>query len=129
MRNEAYKKDTRLTPRAREMRKNATMQENHLWYDYLHTYPIRFHRQFIIWEYIADFCCPKAKIVVELDGRQHAEQCQKEYDQERDAYLRGLGFDVLRFANDEVDYQFECVCCTIDEAVKCNTPRPSATPL
>ena len=100
------------------MRKNATKQENHLWYDYLRMYPVRFHRQFIIWEYIADFCCPKAKIVVELDGRHHSEQAQLEYGRERDAYLRAREYEVLRFPNDEVDHQFERVCREIDKAVR-----------
>ena len=121
-----YKKDTRLTPRAREMRKKATNQENHLWYDYLRAYPVRFHRQFIIWEYIADFCCPNAKLIIELDGRHHAEQGQLEYDQERDAYLRGRGYEVLRFKNEEVERRFERVCRVIDEAVKERHPQPPA---
>jgi len=108
-------RDTRLTPRAREMRTNATKQENHLWYDYLRGYPIRFFRQFIIGEYITDFCCRRAKLVVELDGGYHLNR--KEYDEERDAYLRGRGFEVLRFANEDIDYKFERVCRTIDEAV------------
>ena len=116
-------RDSRLTPRAREMRKNATKQENHLWYDYLCKYPVRFFRQFIIGEYIADFCCRKAKIVVELDGYQHGNPDNVEYDKERDAYLRALGFEVLRFQNAEVDSRFHEVCAMIDHAVCDRIPR------
>ena len=111
-------KDTRLTPRAREMRANATKQENRLWYDYLRTHPVRFFRQFIIGEYIADFCCRKAKVIVELDGRHYEGKNQKEYDEERDAYLQARGFKVLRFANAELDAQFQEVCASIDQAVR-----------
>ena len=116
-------RDTRLTPRARELRTNATKQENHLWYDYLNQYPVRFARQFIIGEYIADFCCRKAKVVVELDGGHHEEQNHLEYDKERDTYLQARGFTVLRFSNNEVDYQFNFVCNRIDEAVRDRYPR------
>jgi len=109
-------RDADLTPRARELRRNATKQENRLWYDCLHAYPVRFTRQFIIGEYIADFCCRKAKLVVELDGRHH--ETQTSYDNERDAYLRARGFEVLRFSNNEVDSKFHEVCAAINHAVQ-----------
>jgi len=111
-------RDSLLTPRARDLRTNATKQENHLWYDYLHSYPVRFFRQFIIGEYITDFCCRNAKVVVELDGQHHREQDQIEYDAERDAYLRGRGYEVLRFSNHEVDTQFREVCDAIDRVIR-----------
>ena len=56
---------------ARNMRKNATKQENHLWYDFLRKYPVQFCRQVMIDDFIADFYCHKAKLVIELDGSQH----------------------------------------------------------
>jgi len=58
-------------PRAKHLRKNATRQEKHLWYDFLCTYPIRFQRQKCIDHYIADFYCFRAKLVIELDGGGH----------------------------------------------------------
>ena len=64
----------KLTPRARELRKKATKQENHLWYDYLKDYPIRFKRQKPISSFIADFYCHAARLVVELDGSQHYDE-------------------------------------------------------
>lgn len=60
-----------LTPYARELRKNMTKQERHLWYDFLRNYPVRFLRQKIIENYIVDFYCSKANLVIEIDGGQH----------------------------------------------------------
>lgn len=56
-----------------QLRNNATKEEKHLWYDYLRTYSVRFNRQRIIGRYIVDFYCPKARLVIELDGSQHYE--------------------------------------------------------
>ena len=61
----------KLIPRAKELRKNATRQENHLWYDFLRSYPVRFQRQKTIGSFIVDFYCHAAKLVIELDGSQH----------------------------------------------------------
>ena len=61
-----YRRD--LTEKARALRKNATPQENRLWYRFLRKYPLRFTRQKPIGSYIADFYCRKANLVIELDG-------------------------------------------------------------
>ena len=58
-------------PLARNLRKHATVQENHLWYDFLSKYPVRFQRQKAIDNFIADFDCHKAKLIIEIDGSQH----------------------------------------------------------
>lgn len=58
-------------PLAQKLRENATPQENHLWYDYLAKYEIRFQRQKAIDNFIADFYCHKAKLIIEIDGSQH----------------------------------------------------------
>lgn len=58
-------RDIKLKKRATELRTNATKEENHLWYDFLRSYPVRFYRQRIIGEYIVDFYCSKAKPVIE----------------------------------------------------------------
>ena len=60
--------DKRNIPRAKELRKNMTPWERKLWYEYLRQYPVRFQRQKAIGEYIADFYCAKARLVIELDG-------------------------------------------------------------
>ncbi len=59
---------------AKNLRKNATKQERHLWYDFLSSYPIRFQRQKAIDQFIADFYCHKAKLVIEIDGSQHGSE-------------------------------------------------------
>ena len=70
-------------PLARELRKNMTPWERKLWYDFLRAYPTRFRRQEVLGNYIADFYCPKAKLVVELDGGGHYEEKQQERDSKR----------------------------------------------
>jgi len=110
--------DKNLTPRAQEMRKNATIQENRLWYDFLRRHSVHFYRQKIIGEYIVDFYCPVAKLVIEVDGKYHDEPAQMEYDTERTEYLNAREFYVLRFRNEEVDSHFKNVCQAIEETVK-----------
>ena len=110
-----YKKH--LIPRAKELRKNATKQENHLWYDFLRSYPIRFQRQKVIGGFIADFYCHKAKIIIELDGSQHYSEQGAAYDTERTQILSGYGIYVLRFSNLEIDRHFQEVCAAIHQCV------------
>jgi len=101
--------DGRLRLQARELRNNATKQENHLWYDFLRQRPEQWNRQRIIGTFIVDFYCPKAKLAVELDGMQHYTPQGLAHDKERSAYLEGLGIKVLRFKNQEVDGAFYLV--------------------
>ncbi|SEP58250.1 endonuclease domain-containing protein [Basfia succiniciproducens] len=69
----------------------------------------RFNRQKPLLNYIVDFYCPKAKLIIELDGSQHYEPDYQEKDALRDAELNSLGFTVMRFSNDEVYYEIEAV--------------------
>jgi len=118
-----------LIPRAKELRKNATRQENHLWYDYLRGYPARFQRQKTIYHYIVDFYCASAKLIVELDGHQHEGEDAKEYDEIRTKTFESAGLMVLRFKNDDVEQYFRSVCQAIDQTVQqrlcLNPPAPS----
>lgn len=107
-----------LKSRSAELRKNATPEENKLWYEFLRTYSVRFNRQRIIGNYIVDFYCDKAKLVIELDGSQHYEDKSIEYDARRTEYLQTLGLSVLRFYNYEIIESFYDVCTVIDQAVK-----------
>ena len=100
----------KLIPRAKELRKNATKEENHLWYDFLRTYPIRFQRQKTIADFIVDFYCHQAKLVVELDGSQHYTEQGMAYDKERSQILEGMGLKILRYTNLDIKYRFEAVC-------------------
>ena len=104
------KHNAQLTQNARALRKNMTKEERHLWYDFLRSYPTRFLRQKIIDQYIVDFYCHKAKLVIELDGSQHYEQQGKAADARRDAYLREQGLTVLRYSNADINQRFDSVC-------------------
>ena len=113
-----WKHNTRLVPLAKNLRKNQTKEERHLWYDFLRGYPVRFIRQKIIGQYIVDFYCAKAKLVIELDGSQHYEPQDQRKDAERTAFLEDYGLTVIRIPNNEVNRNFRGVCEYIDTAVK-----------
>ena len=113
-----YKHNKALVTNARNLRKNMTKEERHLWYDFLRAYPVKFLRQKIIGKYIVDFYCAEAKLIVELDGSQHYEEKGMEYDAERTNYLEQYGIRVLRIPNNEVIQNFRGVCEYIDLAVK-----------
>ena len=112
------KNNPELRDLSRQLRSNMTKQERHLWYDYLRGCPHRFLRQRPLYRYIADFYCPKAKLVVELDGSQHYDAKNAAADQARSRDLAQLGIRVLRFPNNAVDRSFEGVCTAIDLTVR-----------
>ena len=103
---------------AKNLRKNATPQEKHLWYDFLSTYEVRFQRQKAIGNFIADFYCHKAKLVIELDGSQHYTKPGKINDEYRTEKLEDLDLKVIRFSNHQINTNFESVCNYIDKVVK-----------
>ncbi|NLA66573.1 MAG: endonuclease domain-containing protein [Leucobacter sp.] len=117
MHRKVLPRDKQMRSRSTELRNNATKEENHLWYDYLRAYPVRFCRQRIIGKYIVGFFCPKAKLVIELDGSQHYEPRGLDYDAVRTAYLENLGIIVLRFTNLDANENFYGVCDTIYDAI------------
>lgn len=85
-----YNHNKNLVSNAKELRKNMTKEERHLWYDYLRNKDIRFVRQKIIGNYIVDFYCAKASLVIELDGSQHYEDKGIEYDTQRTNTLNNV---------------------------------------
>ena len=95
---------------AKELRKEMTEYEKKLWFTFLRTYPVRFQRQKSIGNYIADFYCAKAKLVIELDGSGHYEKAQQKYDQERTRYFESIGLKELRFTNLEIARNYKGVC-------------------
>ena len=113
-----YKHNKSLVSNAKNLRKNMTKEERHLWYDFLRSYSVKFLRQKILGKYIVDFYCAEAKLIVELDGSQHYENQGMEYDTERTAYLEQYGVRVLRIPNNEVNQNFTGVCEYIDLAVR-----------
>jgi|SRR3972149_1802884 len=96
--------NTKLKVYSRELRKNMTDAEKHLWSKIrkkqLKGY--QFYRQRIIGNYIPDFYCPKAKLIVELDGGQHYSEEGVKKDKLRDDYIKNLGIKILRFSDREV---------------------------
>ena len=107
-----------LKSSSRTLRRNQTKEESLLWYNFLSKYPIRFRRQYIIGNYIVDFYCHKAKLVVELDGSQHCETQAIQYDKARTDYLESQGLQVLRISNLDILRQFENVCSFIHSTVQ-----------
>ncbi len=101
------------TQRARKLRNNATDAERHLW-RHLRRRQLkghRFRRQYPIGPYITDFACVEQRLVVELDGGQHAERAA--YDRSRDRYISQAGFRALRYWNDQVLQETEAVLADI----------------
>ena len=112
------KMDKKMLRTSQKLRREITKEERHLWYDFLKSYPVQFKRQFPVENYILDFYCHKAMLVVELDGSQHCEPENIEYDQKRTAFLQEKGLYVLRISNLDVMREFRGVCETIDLAVR-----------
>ena len=122
----AITNNPKLTPLARNLRKNMTKEEKKLWYQFLCKIKPQFHRQFVISQYIVDFYCAEANLIVELDGAQHYEGDAPSYDAARDEYLQSLGNTVLRYTNLEVNRNFRGVCEDIWQYIHKNL---SANPL
>ena len=99
-----------LTENAQRLRREMTDEEKHLWYDFLKQLPININRQKIIGNYIVDFYCAEAKVVIELDGAQHHSKEGFEKDEKRDKDLQSLGLTVLRYTNRQVNLKFRDVC-------------------
>ena len=105
------------TPLAKDLRHNMTKEEKHLWYDFLSTYPIRFKKQKVIGNYIVDFYCNEAKLVVELDGSQHFIDNGIINDEYRTIFLNKLGIKVIRISNFDINVNFEGACRYINDTI------------
>ena len=103
---------------ARRLRREMTKEERRLWYDFLRAYPVKMMKQKPIGNYIVDFFCESAKLVIELDGSQHYEKDGQTYDAQRTAYLESLGLTVVRYSNAEVNQNFRAVCDHIDYLIQ-----------
>ena len=112
---------------AKALRNNMTRHEKHLWYDFLRFYPVRFQRQKAIGNYIADFYCAKAKLVIELDGSGHYTDIQIVKDEERTKDLNDLNISVVRIPNKQIDENFKGVCIYIDSIVQSSLPPSFAS--
>ena len=112
------KKNNKILDVAKILRRNMTPHEKHLWYDFLQHYPIKIYKQRIIDNFVADFYCHQAKLIIELDGSGHYSQEGKAYDEARTLVLESYGLSVIRFSNRDIAEKFEGVCYVIDKAIK-----------
>ena len=112
--------NSKLKHSARILRKNMTESEQALWSRLRgkQLQGLQFYRQRPLGNYILDFFAPKAKLVVEVDGTQHAEKTHAKKDKQRDEYLASLGIKVLRFNSREVLRNTEAVVGAIYEVIR-----------
>jgi len=96
--------NTKLKKYARALRRNMTDAERLLWSKVRRKQlkGFQFYRQRIIGNYIADFYCPKANVIIEIDGGQHYNNEGLKADEVRDDYMKNQGFKVLRFSDRDV---------------------------
>ncbi|AZO60371.1 endonuclease domain-containing protein [Mesorhizobium sp. M1A.F.Ca.IN.022.07.1.1] len=108
---------------ARRMRRESTEAEDRLWQELRgrRLDKIKFRRQVPVGRFVADFVCAEARLIIEIDGSQHADS---PHDQERDAELKARGFRVLRFWNDDVLKELDAVCDTIIAYVRDEDLQP-----
>ena len=120
--------DSIILDRARRLRREMTEAERKLW-RFLRDRPlvgVKFRRQVPIGNFIADFCCLDSRLIVELDGGQHAEQ--EKADELRSRLLAEKGFRVLRFRNDQVlkgaQFVVEEILSVIASEQRARAPSP-----
>jgi len=110
---------TYLKEKRSELRKNMSPPEARLWVELsnkkLNGY--KFRRQHSIGNYIVDFYCPKAKLIVEIDGKTHLDPSTEHNDFVRDEYLKNLGYRILRFDNKDILNQFPYIIVEIENAL------------
>jgi very-short-patch-repair endonuclease len=100
----------------KKLRNSATVQEIILWSRLRRNQMgCKFRRQNSFGRYVVDFYCPSKNLVIELDGWQHGQNIQENYDKERTLYLKSLGLNVLRFWNNEVNDELDGVILRIQE--------------
>ena len=120
----AYKKEN--IPLAKVLRKNLTPWERKLWYDFLRNYPVRFQRQKAIGNYIADFYCAKARLIIELDDGGHYTLEQARKDEQRTHDLNAMNLTVVRICNLDIDRNFCGVCEYVDRLVRNSLPQSAS---
>jgi len=103
---------------AQRMRSDMTPEEEALWFRLRRRKVdgLRFRRQRPAGRYIVDFYCPELRLMVEIDGGVHCGR--EEYDENRDAYLAGCGYRVIRFRNEDIDHRLNEVIETIRRIAK-----------
>lgn len=120
--NQKYLKQHR-----RDLRKRMTQSETLLWSRLRGGQSgVRFRRQYSVGNYIVDFCCPRLKFVVELDGITHQDEKVQDHDSRKEKYLSSRGFVVLRFSDNEVLENTDSVLDVIYQ--RCRSIEPKNLP-
>lgn len=116
-----YGASPKIFERAKQLRANCTPAEEEMWKRLRESQlGLKFRRQHPLANYIADFYCHQAKLVVEIDGSIHKLQHIKEYDEGRTYVMEQLGIKVLRFSNEDVFFEIDMVLKRIkDEIDRC----------
>jgi very-short-patch-repair endonuclease len=111
--------DPSLKERRRELRRNQTEAEKTFWTHVRNGqfHGMKFFRQYSVGPYILDFYCPVKKLAVELDGGQHNQAENMEYDAARSEYLSAHGIEVLRFWNHDVLLDVQSVLARVEEMI------------
>lgn len=113
----SHRSNPKTKHHAVQLRKDSTPAERKLWARLRNDQmEVNFRRQHAIGQYISDFCSPKEKLIIELDGSQHLEQ--EEYDSERTEYQESQGYKVIRFWNNDVLNNIEGVILAIIRALE-----------
>ena len=115
---------------ARALRKTLTPQEVKLWVNLRALRPQGFHirRQSPLGPYVVDFLCKTRKLVIEVDGSQHASPQGRQHDDNRDQFLHARGYRVLRFWNTDIDTELDGTMRKIIEALQDPTPVAAQRP-
>lgn len=111
-------RNEKLKENSRKLRRDMTPEERKLWYCFLKICSAKFYRQRVFEKYIADFYCPSAHLIIEIDGSQHYEEAGIEADKKRDEYFYNLGLTVLRFSNLQINCDFDSVKSTVYEYIR-----------
>jgi very-short-patch-repair endonuclease len=117
--------------RAKELRQRMTRAETLLW-RYIKAHRIEdfgFRRQVPFGNYVADFVCHSARLIVELDGESHNFESRRKTDQRRDAWFKSQGYTILRFTNDQVLRELEGVVHVIRETAAAQRAEPPSLSL
>ena len=112
-----YNANNKEYARYNRRQRNSTRQEGILWHIYLKKCSVRFCRQYRIDDYIIDFYAPSVKLAIEIDGSQHYEDKNIEYDNNRTAVLESFGIKVLRFLNIDIDKHLNDVVLSIENEI------------
>ena len=109
-----------LKERRKQLRNNSTTEENILWSKLKNRkiFNFKFRRQHSIAYYILDFYCPEKKLCIELDGNQHNQKDNLDYDKNRTEFLNAVGIEVLRFNNYQINTNIDEVVNMISEKLK-----------